>query len=77
MDYKNSYNHLLKGKILNKYGKQKAFAEALGVSEQTVSNWICYAARPTYKHARKTGWLFRIPLKELFPRSKYGKITAN
>jgi hypothetical protein len=77
LDYKNSYNHLLKGKILKKYKKQRIFADALEVSEQVVSNWICYTARPTYKAARKVEWLLRTPMKDLFPRGKYGKITAN
>lgn len=77
MDYQNNYNHLLKGKIRNKFKQNKIFAQTLMVTEQTVSNWIAYRNPPSYKHARKMEWLLRTSMKELFPREKYGKITAN
>lgn len=77
MDYQNSYNHLLKSKILKKFDTQKLFGEQVGVSGSTVSNWTSYHAKPTYKAARKTEWILKTPIKELFPREKYGKITAN
>jgi ribosome-binding protein aMBF1 (putative translation factor) len=77
LDYKNSINHALKAKIWDKFKTQRVFSEKVGVSETTVSNWICYYAKPTYKAARKVEWLLKTPLKELFPRGKYGKITAN
>ena len=73
----NNINHDLKGKILKKFGRQKLFGEQVGVSESTVSNWVCYHAKPTYKAARKIERVLKTPIKKLFPRGKYGKITAN
>ena len=34
-------NSKLIGRIIEKYGKQYAFAKALGVSEHTLSYWLC------------------------------------
>jgi len=77
LDYKNSINHDLKEKIWKKFGTQRLFSERLRVSETTVSNWVCYYAKPTYKKAREVESILKTPIKKLFPRGKYGKITAN
>lgn len=77
MGYQNNYNHLLKAKIRNKFKQNKVFAKTLGITEQTVCNWIAYRNPPSYRHARKVEWILRTTIKELFPKEKYGKITAN
>ena len=77
MNYLNTINHFLKGKIREKYRTQRKFCTQMRVREQTVSNWITYYARPSYRNARKMEELLNAPIAKLLPREKYGKITAN
>ena len=77
LSYKNSYNLFLKGKILDKCTTQTVFAKKIGVSRTTVSNWIGYHAKPTFKDALKVEQILEIPVKELFPKRRYGNIHAN
>lgn len=59
----------LKGEIIKKYGTQRRFAQAAGIPECEVSNYLRGAKHWTPKHAKKAEKCLGDSAKQLIPEN--------
>jgi DNA-binding XRE family transcriptional regulator len=58
-------NNNLKAMITLCYGSQRAMAEELGVTPQTVTNWMKHDPTPMLRHSAAISGTGKVTLKEL------------